>query len=89
MLEGDWVESILSLVCTVSLGLYFSMLQLFEYVIASFTISDGIYGSSFYVATGFHGLHVLVGTIFIIVVSYRNFCYHFSRDHHFGFEASA
>jgi len=56
---------------------------------ASFTISDSIYGSVFYMATGFHGLHVIIGTIFLIVSLYRLINYHFTQTHHFGFEAAA
>jgi len=73
----------------VALGLYFTALQAMEYMIASFSISDGMYGSTFYIATGFHGLHVVIGTTFIAVILYRNIILHFSSGHHFGFEASA
>jgi heme/copper-type cytochrome/quinol oxidase subunit 3 len=64
-------------------------LQAFEYKHAAFTISDGIYGSVFYMATGFHGFHVIVGTLFLIVCFYRLVNYHFTQQHHFGFEAAA
>lgn len=83
------MEVQLSLLVTVLLGLYFSLLQALEYICAGFAISDGIYGRTFYVATGFHGLHVLIGTMFIAVIYYRNFNYHFRVAHHFGFEARA
>ena len=83
------MECQLSLVLTVVLGLYFTSLQILEYERAGFTLSDGIYGSTFYVATGFHGLHVFIGTLFIAVMTYRNSCYHFRRGHHFGMEARA
>ena len=53
------------------------------------TISDGIYGSCFYMATGFHGFHVIVGTIFLIVCFFRLYLNHFTREHHIGFEAAA
>jgi heme/copper-type cytochrome/quinol oxidase subunit 3 len=64
-------------------------LQGFEYVNATFGISDSVYGSSFYMATGFHGFHVIVGTTFLAVCLARLVKYHFSREHHFGFEAAA
>nr|AKS04281.1 cytochrome c oxidase subunit 3 [Parasagitta elegans] len=89
LLNGSWLETQFSLYCTVLLGLYFSMLQLMEYRYAEFSMSDGVYGSTFYVATGFHGLHVVIGTLFISVAAYRNYCFHFTASHHFGFEASA
>lgn len=74
---------------TVGLGVYFTALQAMEYLIASFRMRDGVYGRTFYVATGFHGLHVIIGTTFIAVILYRNMFLHFSRGHHFGFEARA
>lgn len=71
------------------LGVYFTCLQVIEYFEAPFSISDGIYGSTFFVATGFHGLHVLIGSIFLIVCFARCYAFHFSTRHHFGFEAAA
>ncbi|RXG59851.1 cytochrome c oxidase subunit 3 [Armadillidium vulgare] len=56
---------------------------------ASFTIADSIYGSTFFVATGFHGLHVLIGTTFLLICFIRLTKAHFSPTHHFGFEAAA
>jgi len=63
-------------------------MQLGEYIEASFTIADGVYGSIFYLATGFHGLHVIIGTIFLIVCWFRTRSVHFSPVHHVGLEAS-
>jgi heme/copper-type cytochrome/quinol oxidase subunit 3 len=54
-----------------------------------FTISDSVYGSTFFMATGFHGFHVLIGTIFIFVCLVRLYYNHFTREHHCGFEAAA
>ena len=59
-----------------------------EYVEAPFTISDGIYGSTFFLATGFHGFHVIVGTLFLFVTLIRHLKYHFLVEHHFGLEAA-
>jgi len=56
---------------------------------APFSISDGVYGSSFYMATGFHGFHVLIGTLFLSVCSLRLYLNHFTQEHHLGFEAAA
>jgi heme/copper-type cytochrome/quinol oxidase subunit 3 len=67
----------------------FTACQAFEYYSAPFSINDGIYGSVFYMATGFHGFHVMVGTVFLAVALWRQIYYHFTRQHHFGFEAAA
>ena len=74
---------------TVILGIYFSTLQAIEYIEAPFSIADSIYGSSFFIATGFHGIHVLIGTLFLLVCLIRNAIKQFSESHHFGFEAAA
>ena len=86
---GDRKETILGLAITIALGIIFTFFQGYEYVSAPFTMSDGIYGSVFYLATGFHGFHVLIGTIFLIVCLIRQINYHFTRTHHFGLEAAA
>lgn len=74
---------------TVILGIYFTILQGLEYFEARFTFADRVYGSTFFIATGFHGLHVLVGTLFLIVILFRHINYEFRINHHFGFEAAA
>nr|YP_009092240.1 cytochrome c oxidase subunit III [Scutopus ventrolineatus]AHI45703.1 cytochrome c oxidase subunit III [Scutopus ventrolineatus] len=89
LMEGNLKSSLQSLFLTVLLGLYFTGLQASEYYEASFSISDGIYGSTFFVATGFHGLHVLIGTTFLLVCLIRLYANHFSTGHHFGSEAAA
>nr|QJX65651.1 cytochrome c oxidase subunit III [Amorophaga japonica] len=78
-----------SLFLTVMLGIYFTILQAYEYIEASFTISDSVYGSTFFMATGFHGLHVIIGTIFLLICLFRHLNNQFSMNHHFGFEAAA
>nr|UBD07374.1 cytochrome c oxidase subunit III [Synapturanus sp. MZUSP 159223] len=78
-----------TLILTILLGLYFTALQAMEYYEASFTLSDGIYGSTFFVATGFHGLHVIIGSIFLSTCLMRLTLLHFTSKHHFGFEAAA
>ena len=89
LLIGNWIEAFLSLSITVGLGLFFTILQRFEYAFCPFSMSDSIYGSTFYLATGFHGLHVVIGTLFIIAMWGRLLVNHFSQRHHFGFEARA
>ena len=89
LIEGDRRGALLSLVITVTLGVYFTYLQRMEYYEASFCIRDRAYGSRFFVATGFHGLHVLIGRRFLLVCLVRVWLNHFSTGHHFGFEAAA
>jgi len=89
IISGNRKEAILSLIITICLAVVFTLLQLFEYSNAQFTISDGIYGSTFYIATGFHGFHVFIGTCFLTVCLVRLLQYHFTKQHHFGFEAAA
>nr|ARH54174.1 cytochrome c oxidase subunit 3 [Chrysomela populi] len=89
LMENNYKQSLQSLLLTVMLGIYFTMLQAYEYIEAPFTISDSVYGSSFFMATGFHGLHVIIGTTFLLICLIRHFNMHFSIMHHFGFEAAA
>lgn len=89
LIENYYYQGIQRLFLTVLLGIYFSILQAYEYLEAPFTIADSIYGSSFFIATGFHGLHVLIGTTFLLVCLIRHINHHFSKTHHFGFEAAA
>ena len=86
---GNKIEAVFGLILTVVLAIFFTALQAFEYVSAPFSISDGMFGSTFYLATGFHGFHVLVGTIFLAVCLIRLMFNQFSIQHHFGFEAAA
>ena len=86
---GNKIEAVFGLVLTIILAAIFTALQGFEYVSANFTISDGIFGSTFFMATGFHGFHVLIGTIFLTVCLIRLYLNQFSIQHHFGFEAAA
>nr|YP_009128559.1 cytochrome c oxidase subunit III [Formica selysi]AJP76859.1 cytochrome c oxidase subunit III [Formica selysi] len=89
MLNKNFFESNKSLILTVMLGLYFTLLQIIEYYESPFSIADSIYGSSFFIATGFHGLHVIIGTLFLFICLLRMNYLHFSKTHHFGFEAAA
>jgi cytochrome c oxidase subunit 3 len=89
ILAGQRMQGVYSLVVTILLASVFTSLQVMEYMEAPFTISDGIYGSTFYMATGFHGFHVFVGTLFLGVCLVRLYKHHFTQNHHFGFEAAA
>jgi len=89
LIENNFSQSKKALLITIILGIYFRMLQAFEYLESPFSISDSVYGSTFFVATGFHGLHVLIGTTFLSVCFSRHLEFHFSSLHHFGFEAAA
>uniref|UniRef100_UPI0030FE8FE1 cytochrome c oxidase subunit III n=1 Tax=Centropomus parallelus TaxID=28805 RepID=UPI0030FE8FE1 len=82
-------QALYALLITVILGMYFTVLQAMEYMEASFTIADGVYGSTFFVATGFHGLHVIIGATFLVICLLRLFLFHFTCHHHFGFEAAS
>ena len=87
--EGDRTGLRNGLFCTVALGALFTAVQIFEYSHAAFGFSDGIYSSTFFMATGFHGMHVLIGTIFLVVCLFRAMAGHFTAEQHFGFEAAA
>ncbi|MGJ8535093.1 MAG: cytochrome c oxidase subunit 3 [Alphaproteobacteria bacterium] len=77
------------LILTVILGALFSLVQAYEYSHAAFAFADSIYGATFYMTTGFHGFHVLIGTIFLIVCLVRALQGDFTPEKHFGFEAAA
>nr|AXS65053.1 cytochrome c oxidase subunit 3 [Tenebrionoidea sp. 5 KM-2017] len=89
LMENNYSQTSQSLLITVILGVYFSILQGYEYIESPFTIADAAYGASFFMATGFHGLHVIIGTSFLLVCLIRLYNNHFSNIHHFGFEAAA
>jgi len=89
LLHNDRKGLIWGLAITVALGVLFSAVQVYEYVNAPFAFKDSIYGATFYMATGFHGFHVFIGTIFLIVCLFRAMAGHFTPQQHFGFEAAA
>jgi cytochrome c oxidase subunit III len=90
LLENDRRGLITGLALTVLLGMLFTSLQVWEYAKAPFPFVDGgIYPSVFYLATGFHGFHVIVGTLFLLVCLIRAIAGHFTPEKHFGFEAAA
>lgn len=90
ILEHNYADAQEALGYTVFLGFCFSLLQAFEYHHATFSFHDGVYASNFYMATGFHGLHVILGTIFLAVCYFRLKNGHFQNGHnHLGFEFAA
>ena len=89
IISGTRGEAIVGLFITVVLGVLFTALQGIEYYEAPFTVSDSVYGSTFFVTTGAHGGHVLIGSSFLLVCLMRLIGYQFTRHHHFGFEAAA
>jgi cytochrome c oxidase subunit III len=89
LLEGNRKAVIRGLAITVVLGLLFTALQAYEYGHADFKFAGHIYGATFFMATGFHGVHVVIGTIFLAVCLFRAMKGHFSPSQHFGFEAAA
>lgn len=81
-------DGIRSFLFTLMYASLFTSLQYYEYLEANFDISDGIYGSIFYMSTGFHGFHVLIGTICLLVSFFRLVLNHYTSTHHFGFESA-
>lgn len=89
ILHNDRKGLISGLTLTVLLGLLFSFVQIYEYVHAPFAFKDSIYGATFFMATGFHGFHVFVGTVFLLVCLLRAVNGAFTPKQHFGLEAAA
>ncbi|MFP3921925.1 MAG: cytochrome c oxidase subunit 3 [Dichotomicrobium sp.] len=89
LLQNDRRGLVWGLLLTVLLGILFTSLQAYEYMHAGFEFSGFIYGSVFFMATGFHGAHVIIGTIFLIVCLGRALAGQFTPEKHFGFEAAA
>nr|CCO25737.1 cytochrome c oxidase subunit III [Aplidium tabarquensis] len=88
LFSGSFQEMYFGLFFTIFLGFFFTLLQYLEYKNMFYMISDSVYGSIFFMATGFHGFHVLVGSFFLLVSLYRVFFGHFSHKQHVGFECS-
>jgi cytochrome c oxidase subunit 3 len=86
LLSGNYDRMVLFLGLTILLGLIFTAFQAMEYLGSTFTISDSVYGTTFFMITGFHGFHVIIGTLFLTVCLVRQFFHHFTREHHLGFE---
>ena len=94
LLEGDRKGVVQGLAVTVVLGVFFSFVQAYEYSHAAFTFGGNeaganFYAGTFFMATGFHGFHVFVGTVFLLICLIRAYKGHFTPKSHFGFEAAA
>lgn len=89
LINNNKTKTLIFLNLTIILSIYFLFLQVIEYNEATFTFSDSIFGSSFYMATGFHGLHVIIGTLFLSINLVRIIKLHFSFIHHISFELAA
>ncbi len=89
LLEGDRDGLKKGLWLTIALGLTFTCVQAYEYMHAAFNFKGNIYGATFFMATGFHGAHVIIGSIFLIVCLIRAYAGHFSPKQHLGFEFAA
>jgi cytochrome c oxidase subunit 3 len=88
LVNGNRRAALLGLILTILFAIVFTALQAYEYINAPFNISDSAYGSTFFMATGFHGIHVMIGTAFIAVGLWRLISYHLTDNHHLGLESS-
>lgn len=89
LINNYFMDSVLSLGFTIVLGIYFLAMQYVEYSESAFSLADGIYGTTFFLCTGFHGFHVIVGTLYlsyVFMLILRGFLLY---NHHFSFEAAA
>lgn len=86
LLLGNKFLSLIHLFFTILLGILFLYLQFTEYSYGEFTISDSVFGSVFYMTTGLHALHVIIGTLFLIIQFFRLISDHFTIEHHLGYE---
>jgi cytochrome c oxidase subunit 3 len=89
LVGGYRLETITGLLFTIVLAVFFTACQGYEYLNAPFSISDSVYGTTFYMLTGLHGFHVIIGTLFIIVALYRFVVHHYTTERHIGFECAA
>ena len=88
LIAGNRKGAIDGVIFTIILAIIFTALQYYEYSEAGFTIADGVYGSAFFASTGLHGIHVIIGTLFITVALVRLINYQLTTKHHNGFESS-
>nr|AYE67569.1 cytochrome c oxidase subunit 3 [Annulohypoxylon stygium]AYE67594.1 cytochrome c oxidase subunit 3 [Annulohypoxylon stygium]AYE67619.1 cytochrome c oxidase subunit 3 [Annulohypoxylon stygium]AYE67646.1 cytochrome c oxidase subunit 3 [Annulohypoxylon stygium] len=86
LIQGKRSGALYGSIATIILAVIFTVVQALEYSVSSFTISDGVFGTCFFFGTGFHGLHVMVGSAFLSVALWRILSYHLTDNHHLGFE---
>lgn len=89
ILNNYYLKRIISLFLTIILGLYFMFMQYEEYIESMFSIRDRVYGSTFFITTGFHGFHVILGTFFLIASNIILSLGRLTKTHHFSFEFAA
>lgn len=89
LLNKNKSKRLIRILITIMLGIIFSLIQLYEYIQSSFCLNDSIYSSLFFIITGFHGFHVIIGRIFLLIILIRIYYNHISSYHHFGFEAAS
>lgn len=87
LIQGNRNGALYGAIYTIILAFVFTACQGVEYSVSSFTLTDGAFGSCFYFGTGFHGLHVIIGTIFLAVGFWRLLAYHLTENHHLGMES--
>lgn len=87
-MAGNRRDTISALIFTILLAIFFTALQAYEYVNASFGLSDNVFGSIFFMTTGLHGFHVIIGTLFLAVCLYRIIDHQLTQKVHVGFEAA-
>ena len=87
LIQGNRNGALFGAIITIILAFVFTACQGVEYSVSSFTLTDGAFGSCFYFGTGFHGLHVIIGTIFLGVGFWRLLAYHLTENHHLGMES--
>jgi cytochrome c oxidase subunit 3 len=88
LLTGNKNQTLTAMYYSIGLATVFTLIQFFEYIESTFSMSDGVYGSTFFMATGFHGFHVIIGTVFLAITTIRIFGNQMTKEHHFGFEAA-
>jgi cytochrome c oxidase subunit 3 len=88
LINGNRRAAIIGALLTIIFAILFTGLQYFEYLEAGFSFADSVYGTVFFASTGLHGMHVIVGTIFLVVGFVRIVLYHFTTEHHLGFESA-
>lgn len=88
LINGNRKAAIIGLILTIVLSSIFTACQALEYINASFTIADSVYGSVFYGGTGLHGIHVILGTLFLVASLWRLYSYQLTSNHHVGYETS-